>query len=154
MRILVISDSHRREYELFKVIKAEPSAEVVYFLGDGANEFENAKFEFGYEKMLIGVGGNCDFSTSLPTSDTRMICGKKIYATHGYLEKVKFGLDNLIYKAEEGNFDIILFGHTHTPLNFYREGKYFFNPGAISDGKYGVIDITDKSEIMCIHKRL
>ena len=76
MRILVLSDSHRHNFNLFTAITEEPTAEVVYFLGDGANEFEEAQLIYGKEQAFIGVRGNCDMSTFLPTKDIRTICGK------------------------------------------------------------------------------
>lgn len=153
MRIVVISDSHKRKYHLFAAIEAEPTAEVVYFLGDGADEFEEAIFRYSHEKAFIGVRGNCDMYTSLPSIDIRTVCDKKIMATHGYEQNVKFGLHDLQLDAVSNKCDIVLFGHTHTPLSLYKDGIYYFNPGALKDGCYGVIDITD-SGVICIDKKL
>lgn len=153
MRILVVSDSHKMQYSLFSAIESEPAAEVVYFLGDGSDEYEEAVFIFSHEKAFIGVRGNCDMYTSLPSSDIRTVCNKKIMAVHGYEQNVKFGLYDLQLDAVSNKCDIVLFGHTHTPLSLYKDGIYYFNPGALKDGCYGVIDITD-SGIICINKKL
>ena len=153
MRILVLSDSHRHNFNLFTAITEEPTAEVVYFLGDGANEFEEAKLIYGREQAFIGVRGNCDFSSSFPDRDIRVICGKRIMATHGYVQNVKFGLTDLQLEAVSEKCDIVLYGHTHIPLNTYKDGIHYFNPGSLRDGCYGVIDITDNG-IMCINKKL
>lgn len=153
MRILVLSDSHRDEYRLFKAIEAEPTAEVVYFLGDGASEFQEASFAYSREKAFIGVCGNCDFSSNLPSNDIRLIENVKIYATHGYVENVKFGLDGLIERARQFNCRLVLFGHTHNPEIRYIDEVYYFNPGSIAGGSYGIVDITEKG-IICINKKL
>lgn len=153
MRILVLSDSHRHNFNLFTAITEEPTAEVVYFLGDGANEFEEARLIYGKEQAFIGVRGNCDFSSSFPDRDIRVICGKRIMATHGYVQNVKFGLTDLQLEAVSEKCDIVLYGHTHIPLNTYKDGIHYFNPGSLKEGCYGVIDITDKG-IMCINKKL
>lgn len=153
MRILVLSDSHRHNFNLFSAITEEPTAEVVYFLGDGANEFEEAQLIYGKEQAFIGVRGNCDSFTSLPERDIRTIGGKKILATHGYLQNVKFGLTDLQLEAVSEKCDIVLYGHTHIPLNTYKDGIYYFNPGSLRDGCYGVVDITTNG-VICINKKL
>ncbi len=153
MRILVLSDSHRHNFNLFTAITEEPTAEVVYFLGDGANEFEEAKLIYGKEQAFIGVRGNCDLSSFLPEKDVRIICSKKIMATHGYLQNVKFGLTDLQLEAVSEKCHIVLFGHTHKPESIYKDGIYYFNPGSLRDGCYGVIDITNNG-IICINKKL
>lgn len=153
MRILVLSDSHRHNFNLFTAITEEPTAEVVYFLGDGANEFEEARLVYGKEQAFIGVRGNCDMSSNLPEKDIRTICDKKIMATHGYLQNVKFGLTDLQLEAVSEKCDIVLFGHTHMPESVYKDGIYYFNPGSIREGCYGVVDIT-KNGVICINKKL
>ena len=153
MRILVLSDSHRHNFNLFTAITEEPTAEVVYFLGDGANEFEEAQLIYGKEQAFIGVRGNCDLSSSLPERDIRTICGKRILATHGYVQNVKFGLMDLQLEAVSEKCDIVLYGHTHIPYSTYKDGIYYFNPGSLRDGCYGVVDITDNGTI-CINKKL
>ena len=153
MRILVLSDSHRSNFNLFSAIEEEPTAEVVYFLGDGANEFEEAGMIYSKEKAFIGVRGNCDMSSSLPEKDVRVICDKKIMATHGYVQNVKFGLEDLQLEAVSEKCDIVLFGHTHMPEKVYKDGIHYFNPGSLKEGCYGVVDITNKG-IMCINKKL
>lgn len=153
MRILVLSDSHRHSINLFSAITSEPSAEVVYFLGDGAHEFDEATYVYGKNHAFIGVKGNCDLSSFLPEKDVRTICHKRIMATHGYIQNVKFGLDELQLEATREKYDIVLFGHTHNPESIYKDGIYYFNPGSIKHGDYGVIDINDKG-VICINKKL
>ena len=126
---------------------------MVYFLGDGYREYDELFNTYNGRKVFIGVKGNCDLGCSLPEKDIRNIDGKKIYATHGYIEKVKFGLFDLEDIARREKCDIVLFGHTHQPLNSYKDGVYYFNPGSIREGFYGVIDLTDKG-IMCLNKNI
>ena len=40
MRILVLSDSHKHVANLIEAISNEPTAEIVYFLGDGTYEMD------------------------------------------------------------------------------------------------------------------
>ena len=82
------------------------------------------------------------------------LVGKKFYITHGYLENVKFGDDRLVYKGQSLDADIILYGHTHVPVNKRVDGIYVFNPGSIRDGNYGFIDITEKGEVICVNAKI
>lgn len=148
-----MSDSHGNKWNLFDAIEKEPSAEVIYFLGDGYRDYEEAKITYGDKKAFIAVSGNCDLACTFPDIDTRTVGGTKIYATHGYVEKVKFGLYELERIARENNCKIAIFGHTHEPYTHYSDGLYLFNPGSVKDGFYGVIDITENG-IICFNKNL
>lgn len=153
MRILVISDSHGNRWNFADAVAAEPSAEIVYFLGDGYREYTDISANFVGTKTFIGVRGNCDLSCDLPANDIRNIENARVYATHGYAEHVKYGLFGLEEKSHEEKCNLMLFGHTHQAHTSYRDGVHYFNPGSISNGDYGVADITE-SGIICINKRL
>jgi len=70
--------------------------------------------------------------------------------THGHKYNVKFTLENLHYRVEELEADMVLFGHTHKPFNQNIDDVLFFNPGSPTnprntpDKTYGIIDIDDK----------
>ena len=153
MRLVVVSDSHGSWGNLFEAINRESSADAVYFLGDGYKEFDELACAYSNKFFFIGVRGNCDFSCDLPEKDIRTLENAKIYATHGYLERVKYGLFDLEERANEENCNLVLFGHTHQPLKQYKDGIHYFNPGSVREGFYGVVDIT-KNGIMCINKNL
>lgn len=142
MKILVVSDSHG-DYNTFnKLVRSQSKAEIVIFLGDGFEEFNDVRMNFP-EKMFIGVKGNNDWGCSLPLCEERVIEGKKFFITHGHIERVKYGLDMLKQKARSHGADIVLFGHTHIPHNGYDNGMYILNPGSVRrfSCSYGVIDI-------------
>ncbi len=151
MRILVVSDSHGHRWNLIDAIKAEPTAEIVYFLGDGYREYEEMKATFEGKKQFIGVLGNCDLGSTLPVRDIRSVENTRVYATHGFQERVKYGNYDLLYEARQNNCSLVLFGHTHEKLNTYNDGVHLFNPGSLRDGFYGVVDITEKG-VICINK--
>lgn len=149
----MVSDSHGSRWNLFEAVEREPSAEAVFFLGDGYREYEELVRAYSDKTAFIGVKGNCDLYCDLPEKEIRTLNGTKIYATHGYMEKVKFGLFGLEELAQNEKYNLILFGHTHQPLNSYRDGVYYFNPGSVREGFYGVVDITDKG-IICLNKNI
>ena len=69
---------------------------------------------------------------------------------HGHLYDAKSGLYRITSAAREAGADILLFGHTHMPLTLYEDGLYIMNPGSCHGyyASYGIIDITDKGEIV------
>lgn len=147
MRILVISDSHRRTGVIDKILSSQPEAEHVFFLGDNASDIED--FEYIYpEKTFHTVCGNCDFGSVLQSNGLEVINGKRIFYTHGHNFSVKYGIARLRELAVSNDLDIVLFGHTHVSQILYEEGRYFVNPGSCSNARegknsYAVIDITE-----------
>ena len=61
----------------------------------------------------------------------------------------------IIDEAKKKGADIVLFGHTHLQYTDYIDGLYVMNPGSVGMfGQYGVIDITDKGDVMLIEEKL
>lgn len=144
MKILVVSDTHGDTRTLNSLLKIQTNVEVVIFLGDGYEEFEDVK-RFYPDKMFIGVKGNNDWGSSLPYDDEIVIEGKKLFMTHGHRYGVKGGLSRLIAECRRRKANIVLFGHTHIPYTSYEDGIYVINPGSLRGftGTYGVIEIKD-----------
>ena len=145
MRILVISDSHGRTSAIEEAIEAQPNAKHIFFLGDCTRDIEDLTYIYP-EKSFYIVSGNCDGNSFYKSVDFTTLSGKKIIFTHGHTLSVKFGLERLKAFAENENAHIILFGHTHTAITDYENGRYFVNPGSLSHGSsgfrsYAVIDI-------------
>lgn len=143
MRILVVSDSHGTDTYLRQALLAQPTAEVVIHLGDGAEEFSRLKTSFA-DKMFLQVRGNCDWCSPLPDRGIFETEGAKIFYTHGHVYGVKSGLYTAVCAAREQKANILLYGHTHMPVTDYDDGLYILNPGSISGYKpsYGTVDIT------------
>lgn len=157
MRILVISDSHRRGSIVDRIIERHPDAAHVFFLGDVTGDIEDLQYAYGDKKFHI-VSGNCDFGFSYPTADIQEISGTKIFYTHGHNYHVKYGTTELRAAALARGCKIALFGHTHIPLISYEDGLYIVNPGSCAQSRegansYAVIDI-EKNGIMPIIVRL
>lgn len=140
MRILVISDSHGDYYSVQRALREQPSAKLVFFLGDG--EYDIQQVEEGFHNAYIHkVKGNCDFGSILPAHVVDEVNGVRIYATHGYVEKVKFGKELLLKYARDNNAAIALYGHTHVADTTFSDGVWLINPGSIRVGEYAVVDI-------------
>ena len=146
MRLLVVSDSHGRKGNLFEIIERHINdTDLFISLGDcnDGDDFEDAKIYFGNKFRLKRVCGNTDWYSTKQAVEIIEANGKKIMFCHGHTMNVKFGYEMLISEAKLNNVDVALFGHTHTPYKDYINGIHFLNPGAVADGKYGIVDITN-----------
>ena len=154
MRILVLSDSHGKKYNVFDAIEAEKEAKDIIFLGDGLRDIEEAEEKY-FNKNFYKVKGNCDSFvwSEIPISGMEEFCGKKIFFTHGHEFNVKFGDAAVFNHGTYSGADIILYGHTHNAVTECRNGYHILNPGSIGQKEYAVIDIVDNG-IMCILKSL
>ncbi|MBQ3519214.1 MAG: YfcE family phosphodiesterase [Clostridia bacterium] len=153
MRLLVLSDSHSRKERLANILATEPMADAVFHLGDGAADM--IFLQDTDPRTFFLLRGNCDsaFREELKDTETVTFENTRIFATHGHLYNVKFGLDKIGLVAGMQNMQLVLFGHTHNPTVHYENGIHFFNPGSVAEGFYGCVDITQKG-IICLHKEI
>ena len=145
MRIVVISDSHKRSDIVEKILDAQPEAKAVFFLGDNASDIEDLQYLYPNMRFFI-LSGNCDYFSTFPSTNMVTFAGKKIFYTHGHTLSVKYGTDNLFKTARQNGCNIALYGHTHISDILYEDGVYFVNPGSCSNARngkpsYAVIDI-------------
>ena len=127
MRILVISDTHRVLDSVNKVIEVE-KPDLILHLGDNVEYGENISKLFGIESII--VRGNGDFTSDYPFDRLVDLAGKRIFMTHGHRYSVRHGHMSLYYKALESSADIVLYGHTHIPVNIREKGLIIMNPGS------------------------
>jgi hypothetical protein len=102
-------------------------------------------------KKVIAVSGNMDYPEVLKALPKKQVieCGKfRIGLIHGYGHPVKM-LDNL-HRDFDQEIDLLVFGHSHQPMNEVRDGILYFNPGSPTDklfsiyNSYGIIEIDEK----------
>ena len=111
MRILVISDTHRKDDNVEKILKKEGAFDRIIHLGDVE----------GTQKKLIKmakcpidiVAGNNDMFGDLPKEKELELCGHKLLLTHGHYYYVSLDAVMLAGEAKSRGFDIALYGHTH-----------------------------------------
>jgi hypothetical protein len=153
MRILVLSDSHRRVGNLFEIIeKHMDSTDLFLFLGDIDDDFDEVLLLYPNIKYQRVVGNN-DWSSPHSLEGEVIVNGKKIFFCHGHKYHVKFGYGEIIKHCKNIGADICLFGHTHVQYKDYDDGLYIMNPGAVASGEYGIIDIVDNG-IMLIPSKI
>ncbi len=143
MRIIVVSDTHGREYRIRDILESQPEAAALICLGDGVENVEDIMLEYPNIKFY-GVRGNCDLTSIKQDFDIIKIGGKQLLITHGHTYGVKFGLESFIAAARNLGVDMALYGHTHLPDTTFWEGLYIINPGSVGRGSpcsYATIDI-------------
>ena len=135
MKILVLSDAHKNLQNIKKVLN-EVEYNYVLYLGDYVADILN--FKSVLKDKLFIVKGNCDGDINVDDDLLIEIANKKIFLTHGHRYGVKLGIGKLLKKASEVNADILLFGHTHIPLQTQIDnGLVVLNPGSVGKGALG-----------------
>ena len=158
MDFLIFSDSHGHGERMTAALRRQVRCpDAVIFLGDGLRD--TGAIDTG-NVTLFAVRGNCDLFCSDPsiTADlTLSFEGHRLFCTHGHLYGVKGGVGALLSHAAKQGADIVLFGHTHTPIcEVIPEGSevggtvlprpmYLFNPGSVGAGSFGTLMLTEKA---------
>ena len=168
MNLLVFSDSHGRGSKILEAFERQTKKpDAVIFLGDGLSDLYYC--DFG-DVPTFSVCGNCDMLAILGNGVAKReiviaLGGKRILLTHGDMYGVKGGLARIVATANERDIDIVLFGHTHRPLEKYiPEGEsdfgiyikkpiYLFNPGSVGEypSSFGCIEIKDDGSVALSH---
>ncbi len=141
MKILVFSDSHGAMGKMVEAMEHERPHHV-FFLGDHYRDGIELSELYPDIPMDI-VRGNCDWGKG-PDLRVVELEGVRFLLTHGHLQYVKSGLDELLQEAKNRQVQVACFGHTHLAKVVYRDGIYLMNPGSAGgcharEG-YGVIE--------------
>ena len=153
MNVLIFSDSHGRAKNIEEVLARQTErAEAVIFLGDGLRDLD--RIDTG-DSELYCVRGNCDTFSPFYDEEEQVVFlgGLKIFIAHGHRYLVKSGCSAIAEKALRIGADIVMFGHTHTPLllrvekgqkigdTVAEKPLYIFNPGSIAEGNFGTLTV-------------
>jgi putative phosphoesterase len=125
MLIGVTGDTHGDMAALRKLAAAKDDISEWLHTGDFYRDASILKDLSGLP--VEAVAGNNDFTLdSFAYNKVLLRGGRKIWLTHGHRYK------DLLAENQRMNADIIVFGHTHVPSIFWREGILFVNPGSPS----------------------
>lgn len=130
MKILLISDTHRRDDLFLRVMEQEAPVDMILHAGDA----EGSEDEFSRiaGMPLFYVAGNCDSGSLAPRTMAVPIGRERAFLTHGHLYQVSFSVDLLEKEARTRHCGIAVFGHTHVPLiEKSRHGVLILNPGSL-----------------------
>lgn len=137
MKILIVSDTHRKDENLRQVIEKSGPLDMLIHLGDaeGSEHLIIPWLGEGCEPQM--VLGNNDFFSCLDKEKEIMIGRYRTLLTHGHYYNVSVGAQTLKTEARARGFDIAMYGHTHRPYFEIdkKEGDkdlIVLNPGSIS----------------------
>lgn len=151
MKILVVSDTHRRNENYFKVIEKLGKIDLVIHCGDAEGSEYAISEGAGCEALI--VMGNNDFFSKLPREIETTIGKYKVWITHGHNYYVSMNSEIIKEEAIRRGVDIVFYGHSHRPVVEIEKDVIAVNPGSLSyprqDGKrpsYVVMDIDREGE--------
>ncbi len=129
MKVLIVSDTHRKNENYFKVVEMH-KPDMVIHCGD-AEGSEYALSEAAGCPVSMVLGNN-DFFSDLPREVELNIGRYKVWVTHGHNYYVYMGNENLKREARIRGMDIVFYGHTHKPVIDMDGGVIAVNPGSLS----------------------
>ena len=129
MKVLIVSDTHRKNDNYFKVLDIH-KPDLVIHCGDVEGS-EYALSEAAECPVQIVLGNNVFFSYLPRELDLKIECFK-IWVTHGHNYYVSMGNQILKQEAAARGADIVVYGHTHRPVVDRSGGVIAVNPGSLS----------------------
>lgn len=129
MKIGVVSDTHMMKKFIDKAIPYLKKCDLIVHAGDS---FSDSKYIHAETNIgMMAVKGNCDFD-NVEDELIFEIENKTIFLCHGDKYGVNYGIDEIEKKAKSVNADIVIFGHTHVPMNIEKDEILYLNPGSVS----------------------
>ncbi|MBO8160776.1 MAG: YfcE family phosphodiesterase [Thermosipho sp. (in: Bacteria)] len=144
-KYLVISDLHipTRNKEIHpKIIELAKKCDGIFALGDFV-DIDTVIYLQSLNRNFFGVSGNMDYfevKDYLPPQRIIKIGKFNIGLTHG--SGSHFNIHHRIANWFPDDTNVILFGHSHIPLDLTYRGKRFINPGTAMK-TFGIMEITD-----------
>lgn len=150
-RILIVSDTHRKNDNYFRVLEKEAPLDLIIHCGD----VEGSEYALTTAAScpVEMVAGNNDVFCDLPMERELRIGRYKVWVTHGHHYYISMGYDIICQEAASRGVDIVMVGHTHRPVIETAYGVTLINPGSLSyprqEGKkpsYVLMEINEKGE--------
>lgn len=130
MKVLIVSDTHRRNENYIKVLEQVSPVDMVIHCGDiEGSEYLIAQSAGCPVQM---VTGNNDFFSDLPREKEFNVGRYKVWLTHGHNYYVSMSNENLKHEARMHGVDIVIYGHTHKPVVDIEGDIIAVNPGSLT----------------------
>lgn len=153
MKILIVSDTHRRDDNLKTLLERLGPLDMLIHLGDAEGSEDKIASWVNPGCHLEMVLGNNDFFSNLDREREIAIGKYKALITHGHYYGVSLGPERIASEARSRGMDIVMFGHTHLPYLHRENGLTVLNPGSLSfprqDGRkptYMIMEIDRQGE--------
>ena len=132
MKILIVSDTHRKDDNLKKVLEEVKPIDMFIHLGDAEGSEQFIPEWLNPECEVQMVRGNNDFFSDLDREREIRIGQYQVLLTHGHYYNVSLGTETIKREAVERKVDMVMFGHTHRPCYDVKDDLVFLNPGSLS----------------------
>ncbi len=130
MKALIISDTHKKNDNFFKVLEMVAPIDLVIHCGDVEGSEYTISTAAGCQVEM--VAGNNDFFSQLPMEREFGIGKYHVMVTHGHNYYVSMGNQMLKEEARSRGADIVFYGHTHRPVIDQDDDVIAINPGSLS----------------------
>ncbi|MCI9463967.1 MAG: metallophosphoesterase [Lachnospiraceae bacterium] len=130
MKILIVSDTHRRNENFNKVIEKTGPVDLLVHCGDAEGSEDILERTAGCPIQV--VQGNNDFLSNIPREKEFQIGAYKVWLTHGHNYYVSMNYEILKSEARDRKADIVMCGHTHKPIVDIAGDLTLINPGSLS----------------------
>lgn len=154
MKILIVSDTHKRHRDLEMAIQKEAPLDLLIHLGDTEGGEDYIEAAAGCPSHI--VAGNNDFFTDLPREKEFILEGRRILLAHGHQYFVSMGEERIKREARNRDVDIVMYGHTHVPSYSEDTGLVVLNPGSIAyprqsgrQSTYMVMELCQGKPVVC-----
>lgn len=130
MKILIVSDTHRKEDNFERVLDIEKNIDMLIHLGDVEGSED-------YIRSIVTcpcymVAGNNDYFSMLNRELKIKIGDYNVLLTHGHNYYVSLGYETIMSEGIAQRMDIVMFGHTHKPLVDIEDEITLINPGSLT----------------------
>ncbi|MDR2737191.1 MAG: metallophosphoesterase [Gracilibacteraceae bacterium] len=124
MKVAIMSDTHLRDGQRLPppVWDVVDTADMVLHAGDLTSDLPFA----GLKERFVAVRGNCDYGLALPEMLIYPCENLRIGLVHGH----QFLTLNRLCAAFSEDVPLLVFGHTHQPLQTRVSDRLVFNPGS------------------------
>ncbi len=129
-KILIVSDSHGQNHNLFRILEKEKPYDMLIHCGDFEYYGQELETRAGCEVHI--VAGNNDYDREFPQKAIIRFGSHKALIVHGHRYRLYAGLTDLYYAALEAEADYVFFGHLHRPVQETYNGITFLNPGSVT----------------------
>ena len=154
MKILIVSDTHRRDGNLREIIEKQSPFDMLIHLGDTEGSEAYFKEWVNNDNCVIRVvRGNNDFFSQTDREKEISIGKYRAFLTHGHMYGVSFELETIKEEARARKADIVMFGHSHRPIVDIDKDIIAVNPGSLTyprqEGKkpsYIIMELDYKGE--------
>ncbi len=129
MKVLIVSDTHRKNENYFKVLELVKPDLVIHCGDVEGSEYALTQAADCPVQLVLG---NNDFFSCLPRELELKLGAYKVWVTHGHNYCVSMGNEVIRREAAARGMDIVMYGHTHKPVVDRKGSVMAVNPESLS----------------------